>query len=154
MSKRPPAAAVPARNTSSNPEAKSMCFKSPKAKKAALVGGVLLTAVPAFILGAAFEGGREGQAVHAVDTATSAGSSVALGYLRTKMPNTPWNGVAPDPDMPALYDVSAEGVNQNAVYFDPKRKYLVIGVVVNMENPKQMIGNGHYTGPGADGGVK
>lgn len=129
-----------------------MCIKNVSGQKAVLVAAsiAVATAVPAFFVGAAVEHSKQGQVAKTLDQATSAGSGAVVSYLRTKMPNTPWNGVAPDPDMPALYDVSADGLQQNAVYFDPKRKYLVIGVVVNMENPRQMIGGGHYSGPGGD----
>ena len=64
----------------------------------------------------------------------------ALAYLQHKMPNAGFTGVRRDPNVPGLLDV--ETGKPQPVYFDPRNHALIIGLVVNLDNPRAIIAPG------------
>lgn len=64
----------------------------------------------------------------------------AFAYLQHKMPNSGFTGVKRDPNVPGLLDV--ETGKPQPVYFDPRNHALIIGLVVNLDNPRAIIAPG------------
>ena len=73
----------------------------------------------------------------------------ALAYLQHKMPNAGFIGVRRDPNVPGLLDV--ETGKPQPVYFDPRNHALIIGLVVNLDNPHVRIAPGVDVPPAAFG---
>jgi hypothetical protein len=67
----------------------------------------------------------------AAQHATTLEGRAALGFLAHRMPNTHFVRAIPDTTAPGLLRLYT-GKSLSPVYFDPLRRYLIIGIVVNM----------------------
>lgn len=67
----------------------------------------------------------------AIKHATSKMASESLDYLRVHMPNTPLVGASVSKYAPGLIAVQPQKGN-NPIFFDPIRKYLIIGLIVDL----------------------
>ena len=65
----------------------------------------------------------------------------AWAYLRGKMPRAGFTGLQPDPYVPGLLHVET-GKPNDPVFFDPREHALIIGLVVNLNNPTMPIAPG------------
>lgn len=71
-------------------------------------------------------------------------ADAALAYLKTKLPNTPFTGAVPSRYAPGYVRVD-EASSAAPVYFDPRTKYMIIGLVVNFGNKHMRIAGGIST---------
>lgn len=65
----------------------------------------------------------------------------AWTYLHGKMPRAGFTGLQPDPYVPGLLHVETRKPNA-PVFFNPREHTLIIGLVVNLNNPKMPIAPG------------
>lgn len=72
-------------------------------------------------------------------------ADAALYWLSEAMPNTRFTAAKPDAAAPMLVRVTAAH-SPAPLYFDPVHHYLMIGLVVNLDNSKQVIAAGHLDG--------
>lgn len=140
-----------------------MC-KTKKVLTSATIHALFFAAGIAFAL---FFGGINQHAVtvrvyRTIHKATLAEGKAALAFLARRMPNTHFVRAVPDPVAPGLLRLYT-GKNPEPVYFDPLRRYLMIGLVVNLgpgaPNAQSIAGGraagaGHPHGAGRAGGSK
>ena len=65
-----------------------------------------------------------------------------FAYLHGKMPLAGFTGVQPDSVAPGLFHVKTASNPNAPVYFDPRNHALIIGLVVNLDNPQALIAPG------------
>ena len=75
-------------------------------------------------------------------TAQTAKAPQVFAYLRGKMPRAGFTGVRPDSTVPGLFHVETASNAKAPVYFDPRNHALIIGLVVNLDNPQALIAPG------------
>ena len=74
--------------------------------------------------------------------AKAAKATRVFAYLRGKMPRAGFTGVQPDSTAPGLFHVETASNPNAPVYFDPRNHALIIGLVVNLDNPQALIAPG------------
>ena len=72
-------------------------------------------------------------------------ASEASVYLKGKFPNSPLTVRAPDVQLAGLMEVLGGPAGADT-WFDPTRRLLIIGLVVNPEMPSQVIAPGQLVG--------
>ena len=72
-------------------------------------------------------------------------ADLATEYLKRKFPASPISALPARPDVPGLLPIQGGPVGTDS-WFDPTRRYLIVGLVVNLENPNQVIAPGQFGG--------
>ncbi len=105
-------------------------------------------AVPVLLLAALSMAGCKTEATKTVAThkpavtmATQKQADAALAYLKAKLPNTPFTVAVPSHSAPGYVRVG-EASSSAPVYFDPRTKYMIIGLVVNFGDKDMRIAGG------------
>ena len=95
---------------------------------------------------------RHCQPAGAPPSAAAKKTAQVFAYLRGKMPRAGFTGVQPDSMAPGLFHVKTASNPNAPVYFDPRNHALIIGLVVNLDNPQALIAPGTQfpAGNGAD----
>lgn len=78
---------------------------------------------------------------HTVKMATQKQADAALAFLKNKLPNTPFTIAVPSRSAPGYVRVG-EASSSAPVYFDPRTKYMIIGLVVNFGDKDMRIAGG------------
>lgn len=78
---------------------------------------------------------------HKPAMATQKQADAALAYLKAKLPNTPFTVAVPSHSAPGYVRVG-EASSSAPVYFDPRTKYMIIGLVVNFGDKNMRIAGG------------
>ena len=76
---------------------------------------------------------------------TQMDASQATTYLKRKFPNSPLRVSPADVQLAGLMEVQGGPAGADT-WFDPTRRLLIIGLVVNPEMPSQVIAPGHLVG--------
>lgn len=78
-----------------------------------------------------------------IQQATPSEANAALAYMGKHLPNTHFKGASVYKTAPGLIHLSTDRPN-SPVYFDPLRKYLIIGLVINLSPnaPAQHVASG------------
>lgn len=79
--------------------------------------------------------------VRMTGTITKPEQARAWAYLHGKMPRAGFTGLEPDPYIPGLLHVET-GKPNDPVFFNPREHALIIGLVVNLDNPAMPIAPG------------
>ncbi len=107
-----------------------------------IAAGIAATALVSFTVGygaAVAFGPRPG------DKLSQSDADRALAYVRQRLPNTPFSRAAPYAPAPWLVELRA-GPMPEPLYFDPLHHALLVGLVVDLEDPSSPIAPGRLAG--------